>query len=348
VVVGNDILDDLPSLLHAHCAAQHYAVVADSHVAPTFGERVVAILAETGNVTLTTFPAGEWNKSRETWAEVTDAILRQTGGRDVALVAVGGGVTGDVTGFVAATCLGGLRYVHVATTLLAMVDGVFDGTVSLATPLGRGLVGTRHVPSFVVADIAALVTLPPVHMAAGAAALLRNGLAADTDQFDRMRRGRRAIRAKNPDTLTPLVTRNVEIVADLAAHTAILRSMGFGRVLGEALEVVFGYELLYGEALALGMLAETAVAVRRGASDDAMVALVTQSLDEFALPVAPPDRLDLERLVAAARQRHGGPSGTVSFAVPRGPGTMSSGGAGIASLDVSADEIEETVRSLGW
>jgi 3-dehydroquinate synthase len=235
-VVGNDILDDLPSLLHAHCAAQHYAVVADSHVALSFGERVVAILAEAGNVTLTTFPAGEWNKSREIWAEITDAVVRQADGPDVALVAVGGGVTGDVTGFVAATCMGGLRYAHVATTLLAMVDGVFGGTVSGDAPLGRGLVGTRHVPRVVVADTTALATLPPVHLAAGVAALLRNGLAADADQFDRVRASRHSIRAKDPYTLAPLVTRNVEIVADLATHTAFPRSLGFGRVLGEAFE----------------------------------------------------------------------------------------------------------------
>lgn len=336
---------DLPVLLQTHCPAPHYAIVADSRVAPLLAEPLAATLDQTSAVALVTFPAGEWNKSRETWAALTDALLMRAIGRDTALVAVGGGVAGDLTGFVAATYRGGVRWAHVATTVVSMTDGAVGDVVGVHTPRGRGLVGIRNSPSLVVADVDSLATLPPVHVAAGAAVLLRAGIAADAAHFRRAVAGSRSIQERDARELTDLVTRSIEIVRDLAAYPGI---RSFGRVLGGALEAAFGFELLYGEALALGMLAEATVAARRDACDRSLPVAIARSLDAFAIPTSPPDRLDIERFVDAARQHHRAASGTVSFAVPTAIGAAADGEGGIATLDASAEEIDAALQSLGW
>ncbi|MGE5745363.1 MAG: iron-containing alcohol dehydrogenase, partial [Gemmatimonadota bacterium] len=142
ILIDRGILDRLPALLAEHCPAAAYAVIGDSHVAKVYGERVTTSLRAAGKVAeLLTFPAGEWNKTRDTWTALCDRMLAAHVGRDGAVLAVGGGVTGDLAGFVAATYYRGVPWVQVPTSLLAMIDSSIGGKTGVDTPQGKNLLG---------------------------------------------------------------------------------------------------------------------------------------------------------------------------------------------------------------
>src|SRR5439155_23963073 len=162
-----------------------YAVIGDSHVAKMYGEKLVATLHDAKlHAELFTFPAGEWNKTRETWASLSDRMLAARYGRDCAIIALGGGVVGDVAGFVAATYLRGVPYVQVRTSLLAMIDSSIGGKTGGDVPAGKNLLGAFHQPRLVVADLDVLGSLPPPQLAAGMAEAVKHGVIADRQYFD--------------------------------------------------------------------------------------------------------------------------------------------------------------------
>ncbi|HSR42511.1 MAG TPA: iron-containing alcohol dehydrogenase, partial [Longimicrobiales bacterium] len=161
VLVERGLLDRLDAVVARHAPAHRYAVVSDETVAALYGERVTGVLRQTGRaVELVTFPAGEANKTREWWGRVTDRLLEEGLGRDAAVVAVGGGVTGDLAGFVAATYLRGVPVVQVPTSLVAMIDSSVGGKTGVDTAAGKNLVGAFHPPRAVAVDPEATVTLP--------------------------------------------------------------------------------------------------------------------------------------------------------------------------------------------
>ena len=166
ILIGRGLLAELPRLLAQHCGAARYAIIADSHVAKLYGERVVEALNDnTLPAELLVFPAGEWNKTRETWAALSDRLLAARFGRDCAVIALGGGVVGDLAGFVAATYLRGVPYVQVPTSLLAMIDSSIGGKTGVDAPAGKNLLGAFHQPRLVVADLDVLGSLAPGQLA---------------------------------------------------------------------------------------------------------------------------------------------------------------------------------------
>src|SRR2546427_360504 len=176
IVVGRGILAELPRLLRDACPAARYAVISDAHVARLYGEALVARCHDAAvPAQLFAFPAGESNKTRETWAALSDRMLAAQLGRDCAIVALGGGVVGDVAGFVAATYLRGVPYLPVPTTLLAMIDSSIGGKTGVDVPSGKNLLGAFHQPRLVVADLEVLGSLPPVQLAAGMAEAGKHG-----------------------------------------------------------------------------------------------------------------------------------------------------------------------------
>jgi 3-dehydroquinate synthetase len=180
VVVGRGVLADLPRLLAERCAAHVYAVVTDSRVAELHARRVTTLLEQAGLAArLFVFPAGEWNKIRSTWSELCDQLLGAHIGRDGAVIAVGGGVVGDLAGFVAATLHRGIPVVQVPTTTLAMIDASVGGKTGVAVPAGKNLVGAFHPPRFVLSDIDTITTLPRNQIAAGLAEAVKHGVIAD-------------------------------------------------------------------------------------------------------------------------------------------------------------------------
>lgn len=273
VVVAAGALDRVGELTAVRVPAHRYAVVADRRVADLYGERVAEDLRRAaGPAALFTFPPGERSKTRAEWRRLTDGLLTADHGRDSAVVALGGGVTGDLGGFVAATYMRGVPVVQVPTTLLAMLDSSVGGKTAVDTRHGKNLVGAFHHPSLVVADPRTLGTLPREQLVAGLAEAVKAAALADAQLFDRM--GDTADRLVDGDAeaLEGLVRRCVSIKAEVVAEdpreTGRRQVLNFGHTVGHALESLSGWELLHGDAVAVGMRVEARLGEAMGVTEE--------------------------------------------------------------------------------
>ena len=346
ILIGRGLLADLPALVNAVCPASRYAVITDSHVAKLYGEKLVARCHDaTLRVDSIEFPAGEWNKTRETWATLSDRMLAAQFGRDSAVIALGGGVVGDVAGFVAATYLRGIPYVQVPTTLLAMIDSSIGGKTGVDVPAGKNLLGAFHQPRLVVADLDVLGSLPAPQLAAGMAEAVKHGVIADRQYFEALEQEHEAVTAREAGAVERVVRRSVEIKAEVVAadereagRRAILN---FGHTVGHAIEATARFATLHGEAVAIGMAYEARLAEALGIAESGTAARVQRLLERYNLPLDLPDSATVDALVAAMQLDKKARAGTVRFALPRAIGRMYADG---KSWTVAASE--EVVREV--
>jgi 3-dehydroquinate synthase len=296
VYVEPGALARLGALAARHLPDRRLAVIADATVAELLGPKF-----PDGEVF--TFPAGERAKTRETWAQLTDALLTRGFGRDSGIVAVGGGVTGDLAGFVAATYLRGVPYVQVPTTLLAMLDASVGGKTGVDTPQGKNLIGAFHPPAAVLADPETLRSLPERDYRSGLAEAVKHGVIADRAYFAWIAGEADALARRDPEVLVALVRRSVEIKAQVvsddereAGRRAILNA---GHTVAHALEHVSDYTIPHGEAVALGLVAESALAEQLGIAPAGTRARVVEILTVLGLPVRLASPLPTARMLDA-------------------------------------------------
>jgi 3-dehydroquinate synthase len=261
VHVAPGALERLGGACRREAPAHRYAVVADATVAGLYGEPALAALEDAGLAAdLHTFPPGEASKSRERWARLTDDLLGEGHGRDSAVVALGGGVTGDLAGFVAATYLRGVPVVQVPTTLLAMLDSSVGGKTAVDVPAGKNLVGAFHHPALVVIDPEVLSTLPARQVTAGLAEAVKTAAVADGGLAAWMEERALSLVGGEPEALTELVRRCVAIKARVVEEdpeeAGPRQILNFGHTVAHALEARAGWGLLHGHAVAAGMRAE--------------------------------------------------------------------------------------------
>jgi 3-dehydroquinate synthase len=320
VLVGEGVLERLPALLREHAPAHRYALIADERVAGLHADTVLATLRAQGlAVEPFTFAEGEVNKSRESWSHLTDALLAAGFGRDAAVLALGGGVTGDLAGFVAATYMRGLPLVQLPTSLLAMVDSSVGGKVGVDTPAGKNLVGAFHPPLLVVADTATLRTLPPRQVRAGLAEAVKHGAIADAGYLSAIERGTVALLAADPAALADVVRRSVEIKAAVVSNdereAGPRKVLNFGHTLGHAVEALSGFTLLHGEAIAIGMLAEARLGEALGVTEPGCAARLEQALAGLDLPTRVPAGMRDDDLLALTRTDKKTRGGAVEYAL---------------------------------
>jgi 3-dehydroquinate synthase len=265
-------------------------VIADATVAALYEPRVTANLTRAGFAPeVYRVLAGEASKSRERWALVLDWLAERRAERTEAVVALGGGVAGDLAGFVAATYLRGMPFVQVPTSLLAQVDASIGGKVGIDHPRGKNLIGAFHQPRLVLADPAALVTLAPRQRAEGWAEVVKHGVALDAAYFERLERDAEALCELRPAETTAAVAGSVAIKAAIVeqderegGRRALLN---YGHTLGHAIEAVAGYGAwLHGEAVAVGMAFAARLGVRAGLTPPSLVARQDGLLTRFGLP----------------------------------------------------------------
>lgn len=348
VLVGRGLLGDLATLLAERCPAHRYAVIADGRVGELYGRRLIALLREAGvSVELLTFPAGEWNKTRETWAELLDALLRARFGRDSAVVALGGGVSGDLGGFVAATFQRGVPYVQAPTTLLAMIDSSVGGKTGVDVPAGKNLVGSFYQPRAVVADVQTLATLPLPHLKAGMAEAIKHGVIADRGYAEAIAESAAACCARDLDALEPLIARSVAIKASVVSADERERGrrqiLNFGHTVGHAVEALSGYDLLHGEATAIGMVVEARLAEAAGLAASGIAGAISDLLDPFELPTAVPTSLGADDLMELMTRDKKVRAGAVRFALPKSLGEMTESADGAWTIEVEPDLVRETL-----
>ena len=331
ILIGRGLLARLPALVRDACPAARYAVITDSHVNALYGAQVVTALRDAALPgDLLEFPAGEWNKTRETWASLSDRLLALECGRDCAVIALGGGVVGDVAGFVAATYLRGVPYVQVPTSLLAMIDSSIGGKTGVDAPAGKNLVGAFHQPHLVIADLDVLDTLPAVQLAAGMAEAVKHGAIADAAYFAFLEQETAAITARDPAALERVVRRSVEIKAEVVAadeREAGRRAIfNFGHTVGHAIEATAKFAVLHGEAVAIGMACEARLAARLGIAAPGTADRVCTLLERYVLPLERPATGTVDDLIAAMHHDKKARAGAVRFALPRAVGEMQGNG----------------------
>jgi len=327
ILIGRGLLADLPALVKAACPPGRYAVITDSHVAKLYGEKLVARCRGAGlQVELLEFPAGERSKTRETWASLSDRMLAAQLGRDSAVIALGGGVVGDVAGFVAATYLRGIPCIQVPTTLLAMIDSSIGGKTGVDVPAGKNLLGAFHQPQLVVADLDVLGSLPAPQLAAGMAEAVKHGVIADRRYFDALEQEHRAVTAREPEALERVVRRSVEIKGEVvgadereAGRRAILN---FGHTVAHAIEATSKFATLHGEAVAIGMAYEARLAEALGIAEAGTADRLQRLLARYALPLELPRSATVDDLIAAMQLDKKAREGTVRFALPQAIGRM--------------------------
>ena len=255
----------LLSELGRHCArlklGNRCAVISDRNVAPRFARVVQQSLKKAGfDSVLITVPAGETAKSLKVVEHCYDALAKHRLERKSFIVALVGGVVGDLAGFVAATYLRGIAFVQVPTTLLAQVDSSVGGKVGVNLKSGKNLVGAFHQPRLVLCDINTLKTLPLRELRAGLAEVIKYGIIYDAELFKRLERDLKKLLRREPKTLTDVIARCCEIKADVVGQdeteSGLRAILNFGHTIGHAIENISGYgKYLHGEAISIGQVA---------------------------------------------------------------------------------------------
>jgi 3-dehydroquinate synthase len=261
VQIGEGLLARLGKECARLGLGQCCAIISDTNVAPRYAKAAKRVLAQTGfDSVLITVPAGETAKSLKTVQFCYDRLAAKRLERKSFIVALGGGVVGDLAGFVAATYLRGIAFVQVPTTLLAQVDSSVGGKVGVNLKSGKNLVGAFYQPRLVLCDLLTLRTLPTREYRAGLAEVIKYGIIYDTALFERLERDLPKLLKREPKTLTEVVARCCEIKAEVVGQdeteSGLRAILNFGHTVGHALEAISHYgKYLHGEAISLGQVA---------------------------------------------------------------------------------------------
>jgi len=259
VLIEPGLLANFGDIVKKRLRGLHCAIISDSNVAPLFSERVKRSLTSTGfQPMLVTIPAGEQSKTLEQASAICDQMIAAGLDRRSFVVGLGGGVIGDISGFVAAIYHRGIPHVQIPTTLLAMVDSSIGGKTGVNTSAGKNLIGAIHHPALVIDDVDVLKTLPRREFNQGFAEIIKHAIIADAKMF---------VALKNVDLedLAPLIRRNIEIKSKIVAKDERDRTgervlLNFGHTVGHAIERAGNYrEFLHGEAISLGIVAACSV-----------------------------------------------------------------------------------------
>jgi 3-dehydroquinate synthase len=345
ITVDAGALDRVGAIARTVAPAHRYAIISDETVAPLYADRVRRTL---GEAVLATIPAGEQFKTREHWADLSDALLAAGCGRDAVVIALGGGVVGDVAGFVAATFMRGIPFIQVPTTLLAMVDASVGGKTGVDTPHGKNLIGAFHQPRAVIIDPLVLESLPDAQRRAGLAEVVKHGAIADASHLaDAVAVGGAFARGGHADdALAALIARSVEIKASVVSvderEKGLRQVLNFGHTVGHAVEAASQYRLLHGEAIAIGMVAEARVGEVAGMTSPEVAGALESGLESIGLPTRIPAELgDTDVLFSYMHADKKARRGRLAFAVPHRIGEMAGAASGWA---VEVDDA--TVRRV--
>lgn len=347
VIVGPGELAELGPTAHSLGGVRRAVIIADTTVAELYGQRALDSLAAADLPgELLTFPAGEENKHLGTCASLYEGLfgLSPAIDRRTLIIALGGGVSGDVAGFIAATALRGLRWLQCPTTLLADVDASVGGKTGVDHPAGKNLIGAFHQPRGVLIDVDLLATLSDEHLACGLAECVKHGVIRDATLLALLEDRAEAIADRDPAALTELVARNVAIKAAVVAaderEAGQREHLNFGHTVGHAIEAFVGYDrITHGAAVSLGMIAAMDLAVRRELLTAADAARVGELLNRLHLPTAM-DGLDFEAIWRIMQHDKKARDGRVRMILPAELGAVA------AYDDVDPAEVRQAVDAL--
>ncbi|HEV3431014.1 MAG TPA: 3-dehydroquinate synthase [Paraburkholderia sp.] len=315
--IGSDLIGQT-ALYAPHIAGKSVTIVTNTVVEPLYGEKLRAALAPLGkDVHTVVLPDGEAFKNWETLNQIFDALLTSRADRKTTLIALGGGVTGDMTGFAAACYMRGVPFIQVPTTLLSQVDSSVGGKTGINHPLGKNMIGAFYQPQAVIADIGALRTLPARELAAGVAEVIKTGAIADAEFFGWIEANVEALNRCEPAALAHAVKRSCEIKASVVAaderEGGLRAILNFGHTFGHAIEAGLGYgEWLHGEAVGCGMVMAADLSVRMGMLDEASRERLVRVIKAAHLPDVGP-ALGADRYVELMQVDKKAEGGAIKF-----------------------------------
>jgi 3-dehydroquinate synthase len=323
--IGSGMLDDAAFWCDA-IRGRHVLVVSDEHVAPLYAGRVREAMEGCGvDPAVQVLSSGEAHKNLDAVSRIFDALAQLGATRDACVIALGGGVVGDIAGFASACWMRGIDFIQMPTTLLAMVDSSVGGKTGVDHAAGKNLIGAFHQPRAVIADLDTLATLPERELRAGFAEVIKTAAIGDAEFLAWLEANASALLACDAEALTHAIATCCRFKAGVverdereAGERALLN---FGHTFGHAIEAEAGYgTLLHGEAVAVGMLLAARLSVRLGMADENDTDRLRALLQAFGLPLELPSGLQADALLARMRLDKKNRAGTLRLILWRGIG----------------------------
>ncbi len=327
ICIGEGILADIGSSLTDISFPHQVAVVSNPTVADLYAPAIEQSLRQAGfDPRLILVPDGEDYKNIDTLQTIYDRLIEHRFDRGCGLLALGGGVIGDMAGFAAATFLRGIPYVQVPTTLLSQVDSSVGGKTAVNHPSGKNLIGAFYQPQLVVIDVDTLTTLEAREVSAGIAEVVKYGVIRDADFFTWLETNRHLLQRRDPDSLVYAIKKSCQIKADIVEvderESSIRAYLNFGHTFGHAIENLAGYgQWKHGEAVAVGMVVASKIARFKNLCSGQDVERIEVLLRSFELPVEPPD-FGLDALVAAMQRDKKVKQGALTMVLNSGIGNV--------------------------
>ena len=329
-----------------------FAVITDTNVSELYARPISEGLLRAGyEVDMFVFPAGEKSKTRETKARIEDAMLEKGYRRDCCIIAVGGGVVTDLSGFIAGTYGRGVPFINYATTLLAAADASVGGKTAVDTPLATNLIGVFNQPEKVYIDIASWKTLPEREMRSGMAETIKHACLASEDMFEFLEENMGDIYSFMPFACEYIAENNCQIkynvvMQDEKETSGLREVLNLGHTVGRAIETVSDYRLLHGEAVSIGLVAQALLSEGLGYMTHEQVQRVIALLEKAGLPIAIPDYIDREELVKKLYTDKKVRSGKLRFVMQKGIGHVVEFTPGVYAKAIEEDVARDIIMKM--
>jgi len=345
ILIGEDVMGRAELVTKVKNDADRYVIVTDSDVNPLFGEVVKEKLKETAlPVDIIEIPAGEASKSLNTVLEVARQLIGLKVSRKSLLIALGGGVVGDVTGFIASIYMRSIPYIQIPTTLLAQVDSSVGGKTGVDLPEGKNLLGTFYQPKAVYVDLSFLKTLSDKDFANGLAEIIKYGIIGSHDLFELLELEKDGIKKRSPSLMKSLIARSCKIKADIVEmdekELGLRRILNFGHTLGHALEAASGYSLFHGEAVSIGMVGAAKISHKLNYLNRSSCTRIIDLIKEYELPVKIPAGMETSQIVAFMETDKKVVAGRLHFVLVKEIGVP------FVTPDIPSDVVVETIEEL--
>lgn len=306
ICIGHNILDRIGLVISKSNLARHYIVITDSNVSSLYREELLTALKNVNlNVDLIEFPAGEISKNTDTVLTIIKKLINLGADRNSALIALGGGVTGDMTGFIASIYMRSIPYIQIPTTLMAQVDSSIGGKTGIDLPEGKNLLGAFFQPKSVFIDLQFLKTLPDEEFMNGLSEIVKYGIIDDMELFNILERETENIKSRSMDLLELMVERSCKIKKGIVEidemDMGVRRILNFGHTIGHAIEAESGYMIPHGNAVSIGMIASARISEKLhylSSEDRNRIEHLIKSID---LPDHLPTSISMEGMLSKIR-----------------------------------------------
>ncbi len=344
ITIANGLIDRVGDVVKAVSKSLRVGIVTDTTVGPLYADRVKGSLEKAGfDIVVATIPAGESHKTLPTLLPIYDIFLQARFERTTPLIALGGGVVGDMTGFVAATLLRGVPFIQIPTTLLAMVDASVGGKTGVDHAAGKNLIGAFHQPACVLIDPSVLKTLPPRELQSGLAECIKHEIIRDADGFASLEQNISRALALDMGYLGDLIAHNVAIKAKVVAADPFEKGerahLNLGHTFGHAIETISNYTYTHGESISLGICAAAYAAVMLDMIDEGARQRIIKLLHAAKLPTSGL-QLNLDAVVESMYFDKKVKAGKIRFILPDSIGHV------VIRDDLSRTLVRESLASL--